>query len=92
MRIIDEINRGLLKITIFKMNEKISMKFEKNSNEITIKFRDGSGVDEDEDVKKFLDTAIIDKYENLLDSANETKIDQLIKLEGDKGFVFPKII
>ena len=41
MRIIKEINKGLLKITVFKYQDKLSIKFEKDLNEILIKFRDG---------------------------------------------------
>ena len=32
MRIIDEINRGELKITVFKMNDRLSVKFERELN------------------------------------------------------------
>lgn len=90
MRIIKEINKGLLKVTIFKYQEKISIKFEKDLNEILIKFRDG-GIDEN-DIDSYLTEAEIEKYEAQLDAINETKILQLIKMEEDKGFEFPEIV
>ena len=90
MRIIKEINKGLLKITIFKYQEKISIKFEKDLNEILIKFRDG-GIDEN-DIDSYLTESEIEKYEAQLDAINETKILQLIKMEEDKGFEFPEIV
>lgn len=90
MRIIKEINKGLLKVTIFKYQEKISIKFEKELNEMLIKFRDG-GLDENE-IDKFLTASAIEKYEALLDAIDETKISQLIKMEEEKGFEFPEIL
>jgi hypothetical protein len=44
MRIIGEFDRQGIKITVFKMNDRISIKFEYNLLEQTYKFRDGSGI------------------------------------------------
>jgi len=52
MRIIGEFDAGDIKITVFKMNERISIKFEKNLLEQTYKFRDGSGINTPDDVLK----------------------------------------
>ena len=40
MRIIDEFNADDVKVTVFKMNDKISIKFEYNLLEQIYKFRD----------------------------------------------------
>lgn len=90
MRIIKEINKGLLKITVFKYQDKLSIKFEKDLNEILIKFRDG-GLEESE-IDAYLTEEEINKYEMQLETTNEIKISQLIKLEEEKGFEFPEIV
>ncbi len=91
MRIINEINKGRMKISIFKMGEKISVKFEKDLNEVMIKFRDGA-IEESVLMDQFLTDDVILQYEALLDQAEHRKIDQLIKIESDRGVVFPEII
>lgn len=90
MRIIKEINKDSLKITVFKYQEKISIKFEKELNEMTIKFRESAL--EENDVDAFLSETEILKYNDLLDRLHAFKTNQLIKLEEDKGFDFPVII
>jgi hypothetical protein len=91
MRIIHEIDRGRLKVSVFRMGEKTSVKFEKDLNELIIKFRDGS-LEDEVLVNQFLTEDILVHYESLLDNASHTKIDRLIKLEEDKGIIFPEII
>ncbi len=91
MRIIHEINVGRMKISIFKMGDKTSVKFEKDLNEIIIKFRDGA-IEEQTLTEQFLTEDTIKKYESLLDDAEHTKIDKLIKIEEDRGVVFPEIV
>jgi hypothetical protein len=91
MRIINEINIGRMKISIFKMGDKTSVKFEKDLNEIIIKFRDGA-IDEATLQEQFLSEEVIKHYESLLDNAEHCKIDKLIKIEEDRGVVFPEII
>jgi hypothetical protein len=90
MRIIKEINKGSLKITVFKYQEKISIKFEKDINEIIIKFRDGSI--EESNIDTFLSDDIINKYESILDEVQKTKVEQLFLIEEEKGFEFPEIV
>jgi hypothetical protein len=90
MRIIKEINKGSLKITVFKYQEKISIKFEKDINEIIIKFRDGSI--EESNIDTFLSEDIINKYESILDEMQKTKVEQLFLIEEEKGFEFPEIV
>lgn len=92
MRIIKEIERGTMKVTVFKMNEKLSIKFEDHLNEIILKFRDGASVHEGENMDQFLDEATLEHYREQLEKCHTFKIDQLIKLEESKGFQFPEII
>ncbi len=72
------------------MGEKISVKFEKDLNEIIIKFRD-SAIEEDILMHQFLTDDLIDHYESLLDNTEHSKIDRLIKIEVDRGVVFPEV-
>ena len=55
MRIIGNIEHPILKITVFKMENRISVKFESGLYEQTYKFRDGEGVETLEDVEKVVD-------------------------------------
>ena len=92
MRIVKEIDRGLLKITVFKMNDKFSIKFEKNLNELIIKFRDGSSIEDSTSLDRYLNEANIQQYERSLDEINEVKTQQMVLLEAESGTVFPVII
>lgn len=80
MRIIDEINRGELKITVFKMNDRLSVKFERELSEIIYKFRDGSGFDE-KSYRSFLSESLLMKVEALLYNANILKNETLGALQ-----------
>jgi hypothetical protein len=53
MRIIGEFDADNVKVTVFSMNGRISVKFERDLMEQTYKFRDGSPVRSLEDVRKF---------------------------------------
>ena len=53
MRIIGEFDLGPIKASIFKMNERLSVKYEYQLMEQIFKFRDGSGVKSVEDIQKF---------------------------------------
>ncbi|HMT00070.1 MAG TPA: hypothetical protein PKA12_15055 [Saprospiraceae bacterium] len=90
MRIIDEINRGELKVTVFKMNDRLSLKFEKDLNEVIFKFRDGSGIDMD-NYNTYLNDSLLLKMEALLYSANVLKHDALERLN-PKDDGLPKIL
>ncbi|MBK7870450.1 MAG: hypothetical protein IPJ74_07085 [Saprospiraceae bacterium] len=52
MRIIGYIEHPVLKITVFKMDNKISIKFESGLYEQTYKFRSGDTISNLGDVKK----------------------------------------
>jgi hypothetical protein len=55
MRILGEFEKSGVKITVFSMNEKISIKFEKDLLEQTYKFRDGSNVENFKQAVQFID-------------------------------------
>lgn len=54
MRIIGEIAHSKYKITVFKMNERTSVKIEDKLFEQIYKFRDGAGINNTTDVEKLL--------------------------------------
>ncbi|HMR43471.1 MAG TPA: hypothetical protein PKC40_06545 [Saprospiraceae bacterium] len=60
MKIVGDIPHPFLKITIFKWNEKFSVKFEAGVLEQTYKFRDGEGVDNLNDVLSVVDETFIE--------------------------------
>ena len=59
MRIIGYIEHPRLKITLFKMNNKFSAKFEIGLYEQTYKFREGTKLTDLNDLKKILDPSFI---------------------------------
>lgn len=60
MRIIGEIEHPILKITVFQMDNKLSVKFESGLYEQTYKFRSGEGLDSMEDLRRVLDGPFIE--------------------------------
>ncbi|MBC7884100.1 MAG: hypothetical protein H7X99_01395 [Saprospiraceae bacterium] len=65
MRILGEFDKGNIKITVFKMNERVSVKFEENLLEQTYKFRDGSLINTLTDVQRFCSDSTIDKINRI---------------------------
>jgi len=63
MRIIGYIEHPELKITVFKMDNKISVKFEAELLEQTYKFRTSSLLDNIEDVRQLVDSIFIAEVE-----------------------------
>ncbi len=53
MRVIGEFDLGAVKASVFKMNERLSVKYEYQLMEQTYKFRDGTGIKSVEDIHKF---------------------------------------
>ncbi len=73
MRIIGYIEHPVLKITIFKMDNKISVKFESGLYEQTYKFRAGDSTNTLEDVQKLVDTAFCDEVLQMLNRMHTLK-------------------
>ena len=63
MRIIGHIDHPVLKISIFKLDNKLAVKFETDLNEQTYKFRVADNLSNAEDVKALIDKAFIDSVE-----------------------------
>lgn len=84
MRIIGEIPHSEFKITVFQMNSRISVKLEKDMIEHTIKFRDGAGVNNIEDVKKFLDEEVITACRQSNMILSKAKVNSLISMQADE--------
>lgn len=73
MRIIGEFDAGDIKITVFKMNERISIKFEKNLLEQTYKFRDGSAIGSLEDAKTYCSEHTITEINDVFDAMSKSR-------------------
>ena len=67
MRIIGEIEHHSMKISVFKVTDKLSIKFEKNLLEQIYKFRDGSGIDTLENAKMLVSPALLAEVEAQFD-------------------------
>ena len=67
MRIVAEIPHPRMKITVFKMNDKLSMKFEKNLVEHIIKLRESSPLNDIELLKSSLQQELLQKIESSID-------------------------
>ncbi len=59
MRIIGSIDHPVLKITIFQMDNKLSVKFETGLYEQTYKFRNSDNINTLEDIKQLVDETFI---------------------------------
>ena len=79
MRIIGNIEHPVLKITVFKMENKISIKFESGLYEQTYKFRTGDGMETFEDVEKLVDSAFLEKVGDILQTMHDVKSQALLR-------------
>lgn len=92
MRIIGEIDHPTLKITVFKMNDKVSIKFEQNLIEQIFKFRDGAGIHTLEDAEKWANASILSEIEANFHAMNKARYDALESMMKAQGEEFPTII
>jgi hypothetical protein len=92
MKIIGELSHPVMKITIFKMNEKLSVKFEHLQVEHIIKFRQGSGVETVEDVNTFFSPAYIDEIFNMIIATSKSRSNRFSELNDSALQKFPNII
>jgi hypothetical protein len=87
MRVIGEFDAGDIKVTVFKMNERISIKFEKNLLEQTYKFRDGSAVSTLQEAQTFCATETIDDINKIFDNmaaARSNSLNSMIENQEEK--------
>ena len=64
MRIIGHIEHPILKITVFKMNEKLSIKFESGLYEQTYKLRSMDNISGMQDIEKMVDEPFLQAVMN----------------------------
>ncbi len=92
MRIIGEFDVDQIKVTVFKMNERISLKFEYNLLEQTYKFRDGSGINNMDDVKKYCSQKTIEHVTEIFKNMAEARSVAISVLRQDSDDEFDHII
>ncbi|MFN7118425.1 MAG: hypothetical protein ACK4TA_16630 [Saprospiraceae bacterium] len=73
MRIIGNIEHPILKITIFKMDNKFSVKFESGLYEQTYKFRSSDAVKGLEDIQKIVDATFCEEVLQTLNVMHQRK-------------------
>jgi hypothetical protein len=78
MRIIGEIEHPVYKITVFSMNNRLSVKIEDKLIEQVFKFRDGSGIEGIEEVKSFLNDDFMKVVDESFIQLNKARITSLI--------------
>jgi len=92
MRIIGEFDADQIKVTVFKMNERISLKFEYNLLEQTYKFRDGSGISSMEDIRDYCNQNTIDQVSRIFKNMAEARSTSLSLLISSSEEEFDIII
>lgn len=73
MRIIGNIEHATLKITVFKMDNKFSVKFESGLYEQTYKFRSSDAIKGLEDIQKMVDAAFCEEVLQDLNRMHQRK-------------------
>ena len=79
MRIVGNIDHPVLKITIFRNDDRLSLKLESGLYEQTYKFRDGEGVSSVEDVHRFVDEAFIAQVSDAMQQMHQSRIAALAR-------------
>ncbi len=82
MRIVGTIDHPILKITIFRNADRLSVKFESGLYEHTYKFRDGEGIDSVEDVYRMVDDAFIESVSAGLQRMHDARSAALTRIAG----------
>jgi hypothetical protein len=73
MRIIGEFDSSNVKVTVFSMNGRISVKFERDLMEQTYKFRDGSPVRTLEDVQQYCSLETMEAVNRIFEQMHEVR-------------------
>lgn len=89
MRIIGQIHHPTLKITVFKMDNRLSVKFETGLYEQTYKFRESDSFHNFENAQKLVDEAflrfVLEEFERMHRSKNEA-LGRYLPLEKEEIF------
>lgn len=91
MRIIGNIPNEQYKITVFQMNGKLSVKIEDQLLEQTYKFRDGSGIENVNDIEQLIDDEYLKEITNIFEQMEKLKYQSLIS-KISNGEEFDEII
>jgi hypothetical protein len=80
MRIIGNIEHPLLKITIFKMDNRVSVKFENTLYEQTFKLGDDERIAQPEAIRQLVDAQFIDQVQTTFRQMHQTKLSGYARL------------
>jgi hypothetical protein len=89
MRIIGNIEHPVYKITVFKMDNRLSLKVESGLYEQTYKFRDGEGVEAIAEARALVDAVFLERVEAVfarMRAAREEALARGGKLDKDGAF------
>jgi hypothetical protein len=92
MRIIGELPHEVYKISIFKINTGLKVQFEDGNVELVLKFRDGVGVDNVQDVKSFLNQKMMEEITLQMNAMAKSKNERLTEHRKNIMDNWPKII
>ena len=79
MRIIGSIEHSEYKITVFRMDNRLSIKLENASAEQTYKFRAGDGMESMEDVRRLIDPVFLEKADQVFQQMQENVRSTLLR-------------
>ncbi|GAB4264648.1 MAG: hypothetical protein Kow0027_31510 [Saprospiraceae bacterium] len=92
MRIIHEYTQGSVRVTVFRMDNKFSVKLEQDLLEQTYKFREGRPVEALEDVLSLLDDRFFESAEYIFSKMIQLRQTALESLSGPDEDDFPTIL
>ncbi len=92
MRIEGYLEHPILKITVFKMDNRFSVKFETRNYEQTYKLRMGNGMDTFENVKKWVDDEMKENVLSHFNLMHQLSLQQYLKMEPSDEDEFEDII
>lgn len=92
MRIIGNIDHPTLKITVFKMDNKLSVKFETGLYEQTYKFRESNELSSFDNIQKLVDEQLINEVMENFGKMHRSKNDALGRFLPKETEAFEEII
>ena len=92
MRILGSIGHPVWKITVFRMEHRLSLKLETGQYEITYKFRAGEGMESFEDVKAWIDEAFLEDVRRQFEAMHRAKLATFSRMPAENAGEFGEII